>query len=98
MKRINWNLTLSLIIAVLAGVMLWRVFDVGTKWEISRAVSDLKSRSKADDARERLLATNDRGAVLDALSEALEESGGTPDETAGVGTQKNGYVVVFDQA
>ncbi len=80
MQRINWNLILSLIIAVLAGVVLWRVFDVGTKWEISRAVSDLKSRSKADDARERLFATNYRGAVLDALSEALEESGGTPDE------------------
>ncbi|MGQ0615366.1 MAG: HEAT repeat domain-containing protein [Planctomycetaceae bacterium] len=77
LKRINWNLVATVAVVVVAAVVLLRALDVGTRWDLSRSVSQLLRGEEPDKARRTLLAISNRAMVVEALKEALESEEGS---------------------
>ncbi len=77
LKRINWNVVATVAVVVVAAVVLLRALDVGTRWDLSRAVSRLLRGEEPDKARRTLLAIPNRALVVEALKEALESEEGS---------------------
>lgn len=73
--RFVLNALLTVACAVAVGVYLYRALGVGPWIDIRRSISSLREGENVEVARERLLATNDRAKILDALRGALEKSG-----------------------
>jgi len=70
--RKHWTIVFTAIAAV---VVAWLAFDLflAKRFDLWRAVSLLRAGKDTKGAMERLLAVNDRGRVLDALTGALEK-------------------------
>ena len=71
------SIGLVLILAVIAGGILWNSLDLGTTWRIRSAVGDLMQVRNLTPARE-ILQQAPRGPTIDALQNALEDGSASP--------------------
>ena len=70
-KTINTILAAGL--AVVLVFVAWDFFDVGTRLDLNRAISDILDSRRTAEARQALRAIEGRGRVVEALKAAVEE-------------------------